>query len=167
MRVSLNSPLTYAVSTQTLSEENDVKIGVSIQPHLSCSVAEGVNLRLRLLWTSEQPPFHAPAEEKRQRRGEVLRTVFVCHRVPFLIPQAPAMPAGAALWGREPAQSTPSSSFFFFFFSLLLSKWRRGGWVPEKARLSPVNPAHPLPPQTSELRTFPAREEMTHDYPLS
>lgn len=32
---------------------------------------------------------------KRQQSGEVQRTVFVCHRVPFLIPQAPAMPGGA------------------------------------------------------------------------
>lgn len=38
-------------------------------------------------------------QKKRQRRREVLRTVFVCHRVPFLIPQAPAMPAGAACGG--------------------------------------------------------------------
>lgn len=38
-------------------------------------------------------------QNKRQQSREVLRTVFVCHRVPFLIPQAPVMPAGAACGG--------------------------------------------------------------------
>lgn len=38
-------------------------------------------------------------EYKRQQSREVLRTVFVCHRVPFLIPQAPAMPGGAVCGG--------------------------------------------------------------------
>lgn len=36
---------------------------------------------------------------KRQQSREALRTVFVCHRVPFLIPQAPAMPGGAVCVG--------------------------------------------------------------------
>lgn len=63
---------------------------------------------------------------KRQQSGEVPRTVFVCHRVPFLIPQAPAMPGGAACGGGSWCKARLRR------FSLPLSEWRWGGWAARK-----------------------------------
>lgn len=108
-------------SRLTLSYKNNVKILLCIHPHLSCSL---LKLIYHYVYCTPHSSLFMLWQNKRQQSREVLRTVFVCCRVPFLIPQAPAMPGGAVcVWGREPVQSTPSSFFF-----LLLSKWH-GGWV--------------------------------------
>lgn len=104
---------------QTLSNKNNVKIGASIHPHLSCSLVE---LIYHCVYCTPRSSLFMLWQNKRQRSREVLRTVFVCHRVPFLIPQAPAMPGGAACGGG----SRRKARLRCFF--LLLSKWH-GGWV--------------------------------------
>lgn len=76
--------------------QEQTQILVSVHPHLSSSLIELIyhcaycmpHSSLFMLW-----------HYKRQQSREVLRTVFVCHRVPFLIPQAPAMPGGAECGG--------------------------------------------------------------------
>lgn len=83
--------------------------------------------------------FSCSASVKRQRSRELLRTVFVCHRVPFLIPQGPAMPGGEAACGGG-SRCKARLRRFFIFFPLLLSKWRswgRGGWGCNEACLIP------------------------------
>ena len=53
----------------------------------------------------------------------VARDCFVCHRAPFLIPQAPATP-GAVGWGREPrVQNQP----LLFVPAALEMGWGMGG----------------------------------------
>lgn len=92
--VSLFFPFT--ISTLTLSYKNNVKILVSIHPHLSCSLIE---LIYHSVYCMSHSCLFMLWHYKRQQSREVLRTVFVCHRVPFLIPKAPAMPGGAVCGG--------------------------------------------------------------------
>lgn len=80
----------------TLSYKNNIKICVSIHPHLSCSLIE---LIYHCVYCMPHSSLFMLWQYKRQQSREVLRTVFVCHRVPFLIPQAPAMPGGAECGG--------------------------------------------------------------------
>lgn len=133
----------FTVSMQTLSEKNNIKIGVSIQPHLSCSLAE---LIYHCVYSAPHGSLFMLRQKKRRRRREVLTTVFVCHRVPFLIPQAPAMPGGAASGGGSAAQSTPPS----FLPAALKVAWGDG------LRGGPLDPLYPGHPAASERRTFPA-----------
>ena len=84
------------ISTLTLSYKNNIKIRVAIHPHLSCSLIE---LIYRCVYCMPHSGLFMLWQYKRQQSREVLRTVFVCHRVPFLIPQAPAMPGGAVSGG--------------------------------------------------------------------
>lgn len=84
------------ISTLTLSYRNNIKIRVAIHPHLSCSLIE---LIYHCLYCMPHSSLFMLLQYKRQQSREVLRTVFVCHRVPFLIPQAPAMPGGAVCGG--------------------------------------------------------------------
>lgn len=128
--VSVSPP--PSASMQTLSEKNNIKIGVSIQPYLSCSLVE---LIYHCVYCTPHSSLFMLWQNKRERSREVLRTVFVCHRVPFLIPQAPAMHGGAACGGGSPAQKHAFLVFFFFF--PLRSQSGVGGWAPEKARLIP------------------------------
>lgn len=86
----------YTISTLTLSYKNNIKILVSVHPHLSCSVIE---LIYHCVYCIPHSSLFMLQQYKRQQSREVLRTVFVCHRVPFLIPQAPAMPSGAVCGG--------------------------------------------------------------------
>lgn len=119
------------ISAPTLSDKNNVKILLHVRPHLSCSLLE-------LIYHSVYCRAHSCLFMLRQckrQSGEVPRTVFVCHRVPFLIPQAPAMPGGVVcVWGRELVQRTPSS----FFPSPGVGRRRRGrGMGCEEACLIP------------------------------
>lgn len=86
----------YTISTLTLSHKKNIKILVSIHPHLSRSVIE---LIYHYVYCMPHSSLFMLQQYKRQQSREVLRTVFVCHRVPFLIPQAPAMPGGAVCGG--------------------------------------------------------------------
>lgn len=61
---------------------------------------------------------------KRQQSREVLRTVFVCHRVPFLIPQASAMPVGAVRGGGSWCSARLPG---FFSPAALKVAWGMGG----------------------------------------
>lgn len=86
----------FTILTLTLSYKNNIKILVSIHPHLSCSLIE---LIYHCVYCTPHSSLFMLWQYKRQQCREVLRTVFVCHRVPFLIPQAPAMPGGAVCGG--------------------------------------------------------------------
>lgn len=112
----------FTISTLTLSFKNNVQILVSIHPHLSCSLIE---LIYHSVYCMSHSCLFMLWEYKRQQSREVLRTVFVCHRVPFLIPQAPAMPGGAVCGGGSWCKARLRRFF------LLLSKWH-GGWVVRK-----------------------------------
>lgn len=87
--------------------------------HLSCSLME---LIYHCVYCMPHSSRFMLWQYKRQQSREVLRTVFVCHRVPFLIPQAPALPAGAVCGGGKLVQSTPSS----FFPAALKVAWGMG-----------------------------------------
>lgn len=86
----------HTISTLTLSHKNNIQILVSVHPHLSSSLIE---LIYHCAYCMPHSSLFMRWHYKRQQSREVLRTVFVCHRVPFLIPQAPAMPGGAECGG--------------------------------------------------------------------
>lgn len=117
-RVPLSPP-----PTLTLSYKNNIKICVSIHPHLSCSLTE---LIYHCVYCMPHSSLFMLWQYKRQQSREVLRTVFVCHRVPFLIPQAPAMPGGAVCGGGSWCKARLRRRF-----SCCSEKWR-GGWAARK-----------------------------------
>lgn len=135
--------------------KNNIKIGASIHPHLSCSLAE---LIYRCVYCTTHSSLFMLWQNKRQRSREVLRTVFVCHRVPFLIPQAPAMPGGAACGGGSRRKARLRR---FFPPAALKVAWGDGF---REGLLDSLNPGHTGRSRRSELWTFPAREEITRDY---
>lgn len=109
------------VPMQTLSSKT-IKVGAALHPRSPCSLAE---LIYDCVYCRPPSSLFMLRQKKRQRSREVLRTVFVCHRVPFLIPQAPAMPAGAARGGgsRRKARLRRFSC---------CSQSGVGGWVPRR-----------------------------------
>lgn len=88
----------HTISMLTLSYKSNTKIHVAIHPHLPCSLIE---LIYHSIFCMPHSSLFMLLQYKRQQSREALRTVFVCHRVPFLIPQAPAMPGGAVCGGRS------------------------------------------------------------------
>lgn len=86
----------HTFSRLTLSYKSNTKIHEAIYPHLSCSLME---LIYHSIYCMPHSSLFMLLQYKRQQSREALRTVFVCHRVPFLIPQAPAMPSGAVCGG--------------------------------------------------------------------
>lgn len=124
----------FPSAVPTLSQKNNIKIGASIHPHLSCSLVE---LIYHCVYCTPHSSLFMLWQSKRQRSREVLRTVFVCHRVPFLIPQAPAMPGGAACGGGGRRTSTPSS----FLPAALKVAWGDGCRGGLRDSLNPGRPA--------------------------
>lgn len=148
------APFPFAVSTQTLSQKNNIKIGASIQPHLSCSLVE---LIYHWLYCAPQSSLFMLWQNKRQRSREVLRTVFVCHRVPFLIPQAPAMPGGAACGGGGRRKARLPR----FFPAALKVAWGDGL---REGLCDSLHPGHPLATEPAVDSSCARGEETTADY---
>lgn len=82
------------ISKLTLSHKNNIKIHVFTHTYLVHS-----EFIYHCVYCMPHSSLFMLLQYKRQQSREVLRTVFVCHRVPFLIPQAPAMPGGAVCGG--------------------------------------------------------------------
>lgn len=78
----------------TLSYKNNIKIHVFTHTYLVHS-----EFIYHCVYCMPHSSLFMLLQYKRQQSREVLRTVFVCHRVPFLIPQAPVMPGGAVCGG--------------------------------------------------------------------
>lgn len=109
----------FTISRLTLSYKNNVKILLCIHPHLSCSL---LKLIYHYLCCTPHSSLFMLWQNKRQQSREVLRTVFVCCRVPFLIPQAPAMPGGTVCVG----EGAGAKHAFVVFPAALKVAWGMG-----------------------------------------
>lgn len=124
----------HIISTLTLSYKNNIKIRVAVHPHLSCSLME---LIYHCVYCMPHSSLFMLSQYKRQQSREVLRTVFVCHRVPFLIPQAPAMPGGAVCVG----EGAGAKHAFVVFPAALKVAWGDGL---RGSLFDSLNPGHPV-----------------------
>lgn len=106
---------------------------VAIYTYLSCSLME---LIYHCVYCIAPTSRFMLTQYKRQQSREVLRTVFVCHRVPFLIPQAPAMPGGAVCGGGSWCKARPCR--FSCFSESGLGDGLRG------SQSDFLNPGHPV-----------------------